>query len=542
MIAVVVSLVAVVLLVLVVVALGMRSMNRRESALPPERLREMAEKEALTQTMSSDDFATREPKMNHFTPDLTPFDEPKPPRQPRPPSSRGKRGMNEFGQVDDYDDDYWTRLQADEGGFGGSLAARMGASRPVEQEGQKVDADAVTVQAPLPTRPQPSRNTPQRPPAAPARPTPEPAIASSSLPSGLSDLVAPVQPNPAPTAASLAEQKTVTFAAPTPGAFGESRSSRSGSRRGGSRAASQPAAQSTPGGGSPRPTSGGGTSRSTPAGGPSRPDPLNDPLGGPYSRRGAGSTANAASRPGGAGSPASPANGTPGARSGPAGGRPAGGGVPTPPPMPPMGPTTSGGFPAATDPLAASYRNPPQPPKPVDNVTDNAWAQATNPSSGGWPAANTADILDDPAPSYSSYQTPVYGAPPAGSYEVSSGWATFEDDAVTGPSPAVSTSTGPSKTFSPTPERPADARGGAAGGYGYEPRPATPASPAAWPEPGTPNGSDATSWPSYGELYGTAPTPEAAASGATGTDARGRANSRGNHHRVQEPDFPDYYR
>ena len=539
MIAVVVSLVAVVLLVLVVVALGMRSMNRRESALPPERLREMAEKEALTQTMSSDDFATREPKMNHFTPDLTPFDEPKPPRQPRPPSSRGKRGMNEFGQMDDYDDDYWTRLQADEGGFGGALATRMGASRPVEQEGQKADADAVTVQAPLPTRPQPSRATPQRSPASPARPAPEPAIASSSLPSGLSDLVAPVQPNPAPTAASLAEQKTVTFAAPTPG---ESRPSRSGSRRGGHRPSSQAAAQPAQSGSPRSAPGGGGPSRSTPGAGPARPDPLTDPLGGSYPRRGAGATANAASRPGGAGSPASPAspaNG-PGARSGPAGGRPAGGSAPMPPPMPPMGPTTSGGFPAATDPLAVSYRNPPQPPKPGDNVADNPWAQATNPSSGGWPAANTADILDDPAPSYSSYQTPVYGAPPAGSYEVSSGWATFEDDAITGPSPAVSTSTGPSKTFSPTPERPADPRGGAAGGYGYEPRPATPASPAAWPEPGTPPGSDGTSWPSYGELYGTAPAaPETA---ATGTDARGRTGSSRGNHRAQEPDYPDYYR
>ncbi|MFB9682223.1 hypothetical protein [Streptosporangium vulgare] len=536
MIAVVVSLVAVVLLVLVVVALGMRSMNRRESALPAERLREMAEKEALTPTMSSDDFATREPKMNHFTPDLTPFDEPKPPRQPRPPSSRGKRGLNEFGQVDDYDDDYWTRLQADEGGFGGSLAARMGASRPVEQGDQKADPDAVTVQAPLPTRPQPSRATPQRPPAPPARPAPEPAVASASLPSGLSDLVAPVQPNPAPTAASLAEQKTVTFAAPTPGAFGEARPSRASSRRGGGRASSQPAAQSTQGNGSPRP-----------AQGPSRPDPLNDPLGGSYARRGAGSAANGAgSRPSGAVSPAN-GNGAPGARPGPTGGRPGAGA-----PMPPMGPTTSGGFPAAAvpDPLAASYRTPPQPPK-TGNPADNPWAQATNPSSGGWPAANTADILDDPGPSYSSYQTPVYGAPTTGSYEVSSGWATIEDDAITGPSPAVSTSTGPSRTFSPTPSptpnsapsptpnRAADPRGGAATGrYGYEPRQASPASPAAWPEPGTPNGSDAASWPSYGELYGTAPAPEAA---ATGTDA-GRASSRGNHHRAQEPDYPDYYR
>ncbi|GAA3411017.1 hypothetical protein GCM10018952_17990 [Streptosporangium vulgare] len=227
--------------------------------------------------------------------------------------------------------------------------------------------------------------------------------------------------------------------------------------------------------------------------------------------------------------------------------------VPAPvPPMPPMGPTTSGGFPAAAvpDPLAASYRTPPQPPK-TGNPADNPWAQATNPSSGGWPAANTADILDDPGPSYSSYQTPVYGAPTTGSYEVSSGWATIEDDAITGPSPAVSTSTGPSRTFSPTPSptpnsapsptpnRAADPRGGAATGrYGYEPRQASPASPAAWPEPGTPNGSDAASWPSYGELYGTAPAPEAA---ATGTDA-GRASSRGNHHRAQEPDYPDYYR
>ncbi|MEU4405337.1 hypothetical protein AB0F88_12470 [Streptosporangium sp. NPDC023963] len=538
MIAVVVSLVAVVLLVLVVVALGMRSMNRRESALPAERLREMAEKEALTPTMSSDDFATREPKMNHFTPDLTPFDEPKPPRQPRPPSSRGKRGLNEFGQVDDYDDDYWTRLQADEGGFGGSLAARMGASRPVEQDDQKVDADAVTVQAPLPTRPQPSRGTPQRPSAPPARPAAEPAIASASLPSGLSDLVAPVQPNPAPTAASLAEQKTVTFAAPTPGAFGESRPSRASSRRGGNRASSQPAAQSAQGnGGSPR----------SAQGGPSRPDPLNDPLGASYSRRGAGSAANGAgSRPSGAASPAA-ANGAPGARPGPTGGRPGGsvgGSVGGTAPMPPMGPTTSGGFPAAAapDPLASSYRTPAQPPK-TGNPADNPWAQATNPSSGGWPAANTADILDDPGPSYSSYQTPVYNAPPAGSYEVSSGWATIEDDAITGPSPAVSTSTGPSRTFSSTPDRPADPRGGATGGspggYGYEPRQASPASPAAWPEPGTPHGSDAASWPSYGELYGTAPAPEAA---ATGSDARGRASSRGNHHRAQEPDYPDYYR
>ncbi|GAA3026089.1 hypothetical protein [Streptosporangium longisporum] len=527
MIAVVVSLVAVVLLVLVVVALGMRSMNRRESALPAERLREMAEKEALAPTTSSDDFATREPKMNHFTPDLTPFDEPKPPRQPRPPSSRGKRGLNEFGQMDDYDDDYWTRLQADEGGFGGSLAARMGASRPVEPNDRTVDAEATTVQAPLPTRPA-ARDASQRPAASPSRPSAEPAIASASLPSGLSDLVAPVQPNPAPTAASLAEQKTVTFAAPVAGSFGEGRPSRASSRRAGNRSASQQAAQSA---------------SSAPA---RRPDPLNDPLvGGSYpSRRSA--TAPAGGAGSRAGGPASPAGTRPG-HGGPLA------------PMPPMGPTTSGGFPvtSAADPLGVSYggasqpsQHRPQPQPSKSDVTDNPWAQVTNPSSGGWPTANTADILDDAGPSYSSYQTPVYGAPASGSYEVSSGWATIDDDAVTGPNPAVPASAGPSRGgYSPTPapsrpadprggSRPADPRGGTQGGYGYEPRPATPASPAAWPEPGTPPGSDGASWPSYGELYGTA-APETTPGGRT--EERARPGSRGNH-RVQEPDYPDYYR
>ncbi|WP_326824208.1 hypothetical protein [Streptosporangium sp. NBC_01756] len=491
MIAVVVSLVAVVLLVLVVVALGMRSMNRRESALPAERLREMAEKEAQTPATSIDDFATREPKMNHFSPDLTPFDEPKPPRQPRQPSSRGKRGMNEFGQNDDYDDDYWTRLQADEGGFGGSLAARMGASRPVEKDDpSQADANAATMQVPLPSRsPSPRVSAdadavttqaplPSRTPA--PRPAPAPVSASASLPSGLADLVGPVQPNPAPTSAALAEQRTVTFAAPTPGAF-ESRTPRSSSRR---------------------------SSRNSGSGGgsPSRPDPLNDPLGGSYPR-GTGSATSSGSMP-------------------------ALGGHPGPDPlapMPPMGPTTSGGFPAApgSDLLGAPYdATPEQPP-----VSANPWAQATAPGSGGWPAANTADILDDPGPSYNSYQSPVYDAPPATSYEVRPGWATIDDDALTGPTPAISTPTGPSRSVSSYEDRTAEGRPG--GGYGYDPHQrSTPATPAVWPEPASGAGDGAnTNWPSYGDLYGTAPTP----------DGQGHSDSRGNH-RTQEPDYPDYYR
>ncbi|GAA4219315.1 hypothetical protein FHR32_000359 [Streptosporangium album] len=501
MIAVVVSLVAVVLLVLVVVALGMRSMNRRESALPAERLREMAEKEAQTPATSIDDFATREPKMNHFSPDLTPFDEPKPPRQPRPASSRGKRGMNEFGQADDYDDDYWTRLQADEGGFGGSLAARMGASRPVEgDDPSRADANAATMQVPLPSRspsprvdadavttqaPLPSRTPAPRPAPAPA-PAPAPVSASASLPSGLDGLVGPVQPNPAPTSAALAEQRTVTFAAPTPGAFGESRTPRSSSRRS--------SRNSGPGNGSP-----------------SRPDPLNDPLGGSYPRS-TGSAASSGSMPALGGSAGSD-HGT-----GPLA------------PMPPMGPTTSGGFPApGPDLLGAPYGATPEPP-----VSDNPWAQATAPGSGGWPATNAADILDDPAPSYNSYQTPVYDAPPAASYEVRPGWATIDDDTLTGPTSAISTPTGPSRSVSSHEDRAAEARPG--GRYGYDPQQrSTPATSGAWPEPTSGSGDGAnTSWPSYGDLYGTTP--------AVTPDGQGHGDSRGNHHRAQEPDYPDYYR
>ncbi|WP_141704163.1 hypothetical protein [Planobispora rosea] len=512
MIPVIVSLVAVVLLVIVVVAMGMRSMSRRESALPPERLREMAEKEASTPTRSTDEFAAREPKLDHYTPDLSPFDEPK----PRPPRKR-----NEFGEPDDYDDDYWTRLQADEGGFGGPLSrssANAGSGRPAGQDGPSaVDADAVTVQAPLPSRPQPPRSRPSVPaPAQPPVPAPAANSAGSmdSLPSGLADLVGPVQPNPAPSAAALAEQKTVTFAAPTPGAFGESRTPRS--RRG-----SRASGTNTPGSASPAGT--GGPSRPDPLNGPLK-DPLNDPLNGSYARD---TTTSSGSTPAldplsAPTAPVTPRSSRSSAADGPA--------------LPPMGPTTSGGFPAAApasgpDPLSTPYASP----EPSTPVSDNPWARATAPDSGGWAAVNTADILDDPAPSYNSYQTPVYSAPPAGSYEVSSGWATIEDDVLTGPSPAVSTSTSPSRAVSPY-DRPADGAG-SAGGYGYEGgsyvSPATPSAPAAWPEP-APTTAGNTSWPSYGDLYGTGP--------GAAPEGHDRQSPRGSRHRNPEPDYPDYYR
>ncbi|MFC4063104.1 hypothetical protein ACFOWE_32905 [Planomonospora corallina] len=523
MILVIVGLVAVVLLVLVVVALGMRSMNRRESALPAERLREMAEKEASTPTRSIDEFAAREPKMDHFTPDLSPFDEPKP--RPRPSGARGKRGVNEFGEPDDYDEDYWEKLQADDGGFGGSLSPKVGADRPVdrpEHQTAGVDADAVTVQAPLPSRSRPKETPPAPVPAAASAASVAAASPDLGDLSDLGDLVEPVRPEPAPSAASLAEQKTVTFAAPTPGAFGEGRAARSGSR--GSRRSSRAAAAASAAPAAAPGTAGGLTS----GGGSSRPDVLGDPLSTSYPHGGA--------------SPAAP-----GSPLGPLAGEPA---------MAPMGPTTSGGFPAMPMPPAPAASSVPDPlaaPYGAAPASDNPWAQATTPGSGGWAAVNTADILDDPAPSYGSYQNPVYDAAPAtpSSYEVSAGWAVIEDDVLTGPSPAVSTPTGPSRAVSPYDHPAAAPSGSATGGeYGYETgQYVSPANPVAWPEP-APSAGPATgpaptgaagagsgSWPSYGELYGTG-APSAAVEG------HGRPGSRGSHHRNQDQDqdYPDYYR
>lgn len=192
---VVIILVAVVLLVLVVVAMGMRSMNKRESSLPPERLKAMAEREEMTQARSTDEFAAHEPRMVNFTPDFSPIDEQ---RQPRPvrTGQRGKRGVDEWGNgsSDDDDEEFWANIRSDaeEGGFGagGTVAARKGASRPVQR-----DPDAeTTISAPLP----------QRPVAAPM---------AAPVNASLADLV---EPRRQPSNADLADQRTVTFSAPTP--------------------------------------------------------------------------------------------------------------------------------------------------------------------------------------------------------------------------------------------------------------------------------------------------------------------------------------
>ncbi|TLP63680.1 hypothetical protein [Microbispora triticiradicis] len=206
--AVIVGLVAVVLLVLLVVALGMRSMNRRESALSSERIKAMAENKGPKPRRPAE-----ETFFESFPKGFDAFEEPEPEApKPRPASTRpgsrqarpaqrggkqpaaarGKRGVDEWGEPDDYDDDYWSRVRADEGGFGGTIAARMATPRPVQDtsgpasaspgasQGQTADADAVTVQAPLPPRPA----------------------------AGRADAPVP--------ASAMAEQKTMTFAAPTP--------------------------------------------------------------------------------------------------------------------------------------------------------------------------------------------------------------------------------------------------------------------------------------------------------------------------------------
>lgn len=206
--AVISGLVAVVLLVLLVVALGMRSMNRRESALSAERIKAMAEnkgpkprrpaEETFFESFPKGFDAFEEPERNA----------PKPrPAAPRPggrqaaqrggkqaAAARGKRGVDEWGGPDDYDDDYWSRVRADDGGFGGTIAARMATPRPVDETDgaagpapQASDPDAVTVQAPLPTRP---------------------------VPGGRADASDASRPSAPVSASALADQKTVTFSAP----------------------------------------------------------------------------------------------------------------------------------------------------------------------------------------------------------------------------------------------------------------------------------------------------------------------------------------
>ncbi|MEV0203478.1 hypothetical protein, partial [Nonomuraea sp. NPDC050691] len=98
----------------------MRSMSRRESSLPPERLKQMIEKEEQTHARSTDEFAAHEPRMANFSPDFSPIDEVKP--KPVRTGQRGKRGVDEWGNptTDADDEEFWATIRSDatEGGFG----------------------------------------------------------------------------------------------------------------------------------------------------------------------------------------------------------------------------------------------------------------------------------------------------------------------------------------------------------------------------------------------------------------------------------------
>lgn len=538
MIAVVVSLVAVVLLVLVVVALGMRSMNRRESSLPPERLKEMAEKEGLTHARSTDEFAASEPKMSKFSPDFSPIDERK--AKPVRTGQRGKRGVDEWGNPssDDEDEEFWANIRSDaeEGGFGagGTVAARKGASRPVDRErpagaerpgpaererpvpaGRERPATAERERPGPAERERPGTAERERPAARPERPGPaerdrpasrperparrgrrepvaadpnaatvqaplpqRPAKAPAAASAGLADLVEPVQQRPAQSSGQLADQRTVTFAAPTADVM----------------SILGAGAQSVPS---------------------TRPDPLQSSGSFPATQSPSLSS-NGQPTPGGDSRYRSvSSNGSPGSGSFPA-----------------VHPASSGSFPAV--PAAPLHGAPTSDPFPAytggTGPLDPNWSGAPATTSGSWTAS--PDILDDPAPApagstpsgswpaFEPASAPTYPS----SYEVRPGWAVPDDsDPLTGPSPATSTPTAPARAVSayddvlsaPPPVQP----------YAYE----TGAySPAAWQE--QPSAAAGGTWPGYN-----AASPESGSANP--------AEQTGGHRRkTPEQEFPDYYR
>ncbi|WP_433500467.1 hypothetical protein ACQP1K_09345 [Sphaerimonospora sp. CA-214678] len=563
MIGVISGLVAVVLLVLMVVALGMRSMNRRESALSAERIKAMAENKGPKPRRPAE-----ETFFESFPAGFDAFEEPAERSKPQRPGSarqhggrqaraaerggkqsapasgaRGRRGVDEWGEHDDYDDDYWSRVRADDGGFGGSIAARMATPRPVEQPTDAeaaaaaspvADPNAATAQVPLPQRP---------------------------VPAGLADLVetsrpttgssrsrakqTPATSSPAVSASALAEQKTVTFSAPTPDVLGtgpsRGRSSRSGSRsaRSGGRRSSAAAAAETgqaSASGSFETPSAPITGPSAPITGPSAPMPTTGAF-----------TAGSFEAPLGTGpfeatpSPAAPGTGS---------------ASPWPPAYEPPAYDASHGDAYdlsrnATGPFSPADTGPSYPVTPVAPVTPEVAPAPGTTTSPGWPSVR--DVLDDPEPpravssswpAVETYQMPQTGmqppaAPPAydgypaatpagdgtaygsaqppasASYEVSAGWASIdESDTVTGPPAAAS----------PYESAGYDVPSGQSyyghdqrGGYGTG-QAATPS----WQEQNT--GGD----PAYDELYGDAPKPTTA--------------HRGSHRNEPETDYPDYYR
>ncbi|TMR99246.1 hypothetical protein [Nonomuraea basaltis] len=500
--AVVVSLVAVVLLVLVVVALGMRSMSRRESSLPPERLKAMAEKEEMTHARSTDEFAAHEPRMNNFSPDFSPIDEVKQPKPVRT-GQRGRRGVDEWGNPssDDEDEEFWANIRSDaeQGGFGagGTVAARKAAARPDDRERQPQRAAEGPSRPERPAERRSERKAKPQPVAADPNaatvqaPLPQRQVPAAAATANLADLVEPAK-RPAPSQSELADQRTMTFAAPT---------------------------------GDVMSILGMGTQPAP----PTRPEPVPSPRPQPSSNGNGSYPASSGSYPAnGSGSfPASPAGGS---GSFPATGPTSSGSFPVAHPAPIHGAPTSDPFPAyngGADPLDTTWNSPPVPT-----------------ASGSWPAMASPDILDDSAPaasfetagSWPAFEQPAGRSSYPASYEVRAGWAVADDsDPLTGPSPATGIPTTPSRAVSaaayddvlstPTPPMPSTT-------FAYETGDITTSPAAAWPVPPPANGTQAT-WPGYGgDMFSDQPQPP-----------QGGNDNRGGHRRSSEQDFPhDYYR
>jgi hypothetical protein len=320
---------------------------------------------------------------------------------------------------------------------------------------------------------------------------------------------------PAPSAADLADQRTVTFSAPTP-----------------------PDVMSILGVGaqqvSPnRPQPGTGTG-SFPAVGSATSLSTNSPAtsSGSFPAVGSGSF------------PATPASSVSGS-------------FPATPASPISGAPASAPFTiygANTDPLETTWTNPPIVPT----------------ASGSWPALPHHDILDDPAPgapssdSWPAFEPQQPAAAPRSSYpssyEVRAGWAVADDsDPVTGPSPATGTPTAPARSvsayddvLSAPPMQPAPQHfayetgditslppGQIAQTFAYETGDITSIPPGQMPAGwGVPPAGGSGAWPNYGESYGGTPDT-GARQGTPGGGGQGGGRRRAT---TPEQEFPDYYR
>ncbi|GAA0430782.1 hypothetical protein Acor_05160 [Acrocarpospora corrugata] len=515
--AVILGLVAVVLLVLVVVALGMRSMNRRESALSSERIKAMAEgtgpksrrpaEETFFESFPEGFDAFEEPAKRAAgkQPGAAPRPAPrpggrqaarpgqrggKPPakpgsKQPAPAATapRGKRGVDEWGADDDYDDDYWSRVRADDGAFGGTIKQRMATPRPLEAEQPFLTADpnASTVQAPLPQRPAGGVAPGIAAAGLPAQP---PSFGTPASSPGLADLVEPLRVTPS---SAIAEEKTMTFSAPTPDPLNSYTGSPTGPLAMPEPMRSTGPFEPTPATGPflSGPTTGSFESARVAAYEPPRTSGSFDTVGpgtGSFPATGMFEVPRGAFEapraPSGSFPTVEPAYQEPSAWSQPAY-------PPTPPPTPPAAPQP----PQASWPVVRDVLDDPEPPR-----RDDSWSTSGN--------------YQLPAPTYDAGYGGGYQQepPPASysSYEVSAGWATIDDsDSVTGPNQAPPVSPYDSVSY--------DTPSGQDRRYDYD---------------ATQN--PAAGWPSYEEPYGTESTTQ--------------TGSRRGNHRGPEPDYPDYYR